>query len=419
MLSSHYLPRVVDAELADRLARIGAVLIEGAKGCGKTETASQHSASMVRLDIDETARATAEVAPANVLDGAAPRLIDEWQLVPRLWNEVRRAVDARRAPGQFILTGSATPADDATRHTGAGRVSRLRMRTLSLWESNLSAGAVRLSTLMSGDTAVSGTTDMTLDDLIEETCHGGWPVDRNKSWRLAQANVADYCAEIANTDIRTADGTRRDSARVRLLMQSLARHTATAARQSTLASDAARPALAEDTVSSYLGALERLMVVEPLTSWSPVLRSRARIRVSAKHHFVDPSMTATLLNARPDELRRDLKTYGFLFESLALRDLRVYAQSLGASVHHYLDSTGLEVDAIVDGGFGRWGAIEVKLGGAAEVLDRAASRLRAFAAKVDQQSTGEPRFLAIVTATGYAHTRRDGVAVIPLAALRP
>ena len=419
VLSHHYLPRVVDTELDERLARIGAVLIEGAKGCGKTETGSQHCASVVRLDVDEAARTTAQIAPANVLDGAVPRLLDEWQLVPNLWNEVRRAVDARHAPGQFILAGSATPQDDTTRHTGAGRISRLRMRTLSLWESGLSTGQVALTDLMAGGAAVAGASAMSLDDVIEETCHGGWPADRDKPWKAAQANVGDYCAEIANADIRTMDGVRRDPSRVRLLMQALARHTATQARQTTLAADAADPALGEDTVSSYVRALERLMVVEPLASWGPVLRSRARIRVAAKHHFVDPAMSASLLNAGPDELRRDLKTFGFLFESLVLRDLRVYAQVLGATVHHFLDSTGRQVDAVIDGGYDRWGAVEVKLGGTREVLDQAAANLQAFAAKVDTQSTGGPRFLAIVTATGYAYARPDGVLVVPLGILRP
>jgi len=411
-----YLPRVADGELQDRLQRMGAVLIEGAKGCGKTETASQCCASVVRLDVDDAARTTAEIAPANVLEGATPRLIDEWQLVPGLWNAMRRAVDARHMSGQFVLTGSATPADDVTRHTGAGRVSRLRLRPLSLWESGLSAGTVSLGDLLAGTATVEGAASLTLDDVIEETCHGGWPSDRRLGWRQARANVADYCDEIASADIRALDGVRRDASRVRLFMQSLARHTATQARLTTVAADGTT---SESAAAAYMQALERLMVLEPLPSWSPVLRSRARIRVSAKHHFVDPAMAASLLNAGPDELRRDLKTYGFLFESLALRDIRVYAQACGANVHHYLDSTGLEVDLVIDAGHGRWGAVEVKLSGAAGVLDEAARHLKAFAAKVDTQSTGEPSFLAVVTATGYAYRRPDGVVVVPLGSLRP
>ncbi|MCL2490721.1 MAG: DUF4143 domain-containing protein [Propionibacteriaceae bacterium] len=417
MANGTYLNRVADAELDDRLSRIGAVLIEGAKGCGKTETAMQHCASSVCLDIDESARVTAQIAPGNVLDGPVPRLIDEWQLVPQLWNEMRRAVDARREPGQFIFTGSATPADDVTRHTGAGRVSRLRMRTLTLWESGMSTGQVSLSGLLAGNQA-TGASSLNLDDVIEETCHGGWPGDRRLSWKQAQANVGDYCGEIANAEVRAVDGVRRDSARVLMVMQSLARHTASQARLTTIASDTGSP-VPSDTTSSYLKALERLMVVEPLPSWSPVLRSRARIRTAAKHHFVDPAMSASLLNAGLDELRRDLKTFGFLFESLVLRDLRVYAGACSATASHYLDSTGLEVDIVIDGGYGRWGAVEVKLGNAPDVIDQAADNLKRFAGRVDAQTVGAPNFLAVVTATGYAYTRPDGVSVVPLGVLCP
>ncbi|MCL2464671.1 MAG: DUF4143 domain-containing protein [Micrococcales bacterium] len=422
MSVQRYLPRVVDDELRDRLSRIGAVLIEGAKGCGKTETATQHCASAVRLDTDDSARVTAEIAPGHVLEGAVPRLIDEWQLVPRLWNEVRRAVDARRLPGQFVLTGSATPADDETRHTGAGRVSRLRLRPLTLWESGLSSGTVSLRALMDGNEdapgeAIAGRSRLTLDDFIEEVCHGGWPADRDKPWQAAQANVADYCAEIADADIRTVDGVRRNPVFVHLLMQSLARHTAAPVRLTTLASDSG--ALAPGTVATYLQSLERLMILEPLPSWSPVLRDRARIRRAASYHFVDPALSASLLNARPGELRHDLKTFGFLFESLAMRDLRVYAQSVGARVHHYRDSNDHEIDAIIDGGYGRWGAVEIKLGGAAQVIDKAAANLLSVVSSVDDQSMGQCRFVAVVTATGYAYRRPDGVAVIPLDVLKP
>jgi len=416
MHDSTYLPRLADDELLGRLNRIGAVLIEGAKGCGKTETATQHCSSLVRLDTDEAARTTAQIAPANVLDGATPRLIDEWQLAPQIWNEVRRAVDARRLPGQFILTGSSTPADDVTRHTGAGRVSRLRMRTLTLWESGLSTGQTRLADLFTGSPTISGQAVLDINELVEETCHGGWPADRNLAWQDAQANVADYCDEISNADISTLDGVRRDSSRVRLLMQSLARNTATQASLSTLVGDTA---VGQDTATTYIHALERLMILEPLPNWSPVLRSKARIRTAAKHHFVDPAISASMLNATPDELSRDMKTFGFLFESLVTRDLRVYAQTLRAKILHYRDSTGLEVDAIIDGGYNRWGAVEIKLGTAASVIDQAAKNLKALASKVDTQSSGEPKFLAVVTATGYAYTRPDGIHVIPISTLRP
>jgi len=293
------------------------------------------------------------------------------------------------------------------------------MRTLSLHESGLSTGQVSLSELLAGNLDLNGTSNLDLSDLIEETCHGGWPADRTKPWQQAQANLADYCHEIAAAEMRQIDGVRRDAVRVRALMQSLARHTSTQAPLVTLARDASSRPLSIDTVTAYIEALERLMVLEPLPSWSPVLRSRARVRLAAKHHFVDPAMSASLLGAGPSELRRDLKTFGLLFESLAMRDLRVYAQFNNASLHHYLDSTGLEVDAVVDGGFGRWGAIAIKLGGAQSVLDQAAKNLMAFANKVDTQSSGEPNFLAVITAEGYAYTRPDGVAIVPLGTLAP
>lgn len=414
-----YLPRLADAALDERLGRIGAVVIEGVKGCGKTETARRRASSEVCFDLDEAARETAAIAPTNVLAGAVPRLLDEWQIVPSLWNAVRRAVDERGLDGQFILTGSARPSDDITRHSGAGRFSRLRMRTMTLAESGLSSQQVSLTALLAGQTDVAGQAAMTLDDLISETCHGGWPVDRQRTTAAARRNVADYVAEIANADIRTVDGVRRDPERVLALMRALARNTATQAQTTTLAQDATdgRVQLSADTAVDYLQALERLMVVEPLTSWSPVLRSKARLRRAVKHHFVDPAITASLLGAGVDELRCDLKTYGFLFKSLAIRDLRVYAGAAGATVHHYRDSNDLEVDAIVDGGFERWAAFEIKLGGSSAVIDKAADHLTAFARTVDSQSSGRPKLLAVLTGQGYAYTRPDGVAVIPLAVL--
>ena len=414
-----YVPRLADGLLTDRLARLGAVVIEGAKACGKTATAERQAASQVRFDVDQTARETARIAPGNVLEGPAPRLLDEWQLVPALWNAVRREVDDRGLDGQFILTGSSTPADDATRHTGAGRFSRLRLRTLSLAESGLSSGKVSLAGLLAGRPVDSGQASLGLDDLIAETCHGGWPADRRRDWATAWRNAGDYVTEIADADIRTVDGVKHDPVRVLALMRALARNTATEASQTVLAADAGdgSASLDPDTAAVYLAALRRLMVVEPLTSWSPVLRSKARLRRSVKHHFVDPAISAVLLNAGVDELRRDLKTYGFLFESLAVRDLRVYAEAASATVHHYRDSNGLEVDAVVDGGFGRWAAFEVKLASAGDVLDRAAATLLKFADTVDAQSSGAPKALVVLTAGTYAYTRPDGVAVVPLAAL--
>jgi predicted AAA+ superfamily ATPase len=416
-----YMRRVADDALADRLRRLGAVLIEGVKGCGKTETARQRAASEVRLDLDSAARETAAIAPVNVLQGATPRLLDEWQLAPTLWNAVRREVDTRGEDGQFILTGSATPADDATRHTGAGRVGRLRMRTMTLAESGLSTGAVSLAALLNGEPIDDSQSTVDLDALIEETCHGGWPADRHRPLADARRNVSDYVAEVAHVELLGLDGVRRDPIRVMDVMRALARNTATSARNTILAQDASRDngLVSDDTAATYNRALQRLWLVEPLPAWSPVLRAKSRLRTSSKHHFVDPAISASLLGAGPDELRRDLKTYGFLFESLVVRDLRVYAEAAYAAVRYYLDNTGLEVDAIIDGGFGRWAAFGIKLAGSADVIDQAARRLHEFASKVDTQSSGPPRALGIVTASGYAYTRPDGVVVIPLGTMGP
>ncbi|MDR1635262.1 MAG: DUF4143 domain-containing protein [Bifidobacteriaceae bacterium] len=416
-----YIGRVADAQLGERLGRVGAVLVEGVKGCGKTETARRVAASEVALDLDLVSRQTAQIDPARILDGPAPRLIDEWQVVPEVWNAVRRAVDSRAADGQFILTGSATPSDDAARHSGAGRFSRLRMRPLSLAESGLSSAEVSLAGVLGGDPVEAGRSRLGLGELIDEVCHGGWPRDRSRPVAQAARNAADLVDELAFGDIKTVGDIRRDPVRVRALLRSLARNTATEAATATLAEDAARGgvSLRPETAAAYLDALERLMVYEPLTAWSPVLRDKARVRRRPKHHLVDPALACALLNAGPAELGRDLKTFGLLFESLAVRDLRVYADAAYARVKHYRDNTGLEVDLVIDAGYRRWAAFEVKLAGSKPATDQAAKNLLRFAAKVDTQSAGAPVCLGVITAQGQAYTRPDGVALIPLAALGP
>ncbi|MDR1394417.1 MAG: DUF4143 domain-containing protein [Bifidobacteriaceae bacterium] len=412
-----YYPRLADGELESRLKRIGAVLIEGPKGCGKTETASRQAGSQIRLDTDPALLETALAAPFNVLAGPTPRLVDEWQLAPGLWNAVRREVDARQLDGQFILTGSATPHDDSTRHSGAGRFSRLRMRTMTLAESDLSTKSIPLRGVLAGEPVTEGRGQLSLNDLIDEACHGGWPGDRARPTSAAMENVADYVEEIA-FDIRLTDAIRRDSTRVRAVMRAIARNTASEATLVTLAKDtlANGVPLNDDTAGLYLGALERLMVYEPVPAWSPALRSRTRVRTRPKHHFTDPAMSVALLGATPAALRLDIRTFGFIFESLAVRDLRAYSAPLGGAVFHYRDQSGLEVDAIVQTS-NAWAAFEIKLGTSTGAIDKAAASLLAFNARIDTQSSGRPAALAVITATGFAYTRPDGVAVIPLSAL--
>jgi predicted AAA+ superfamily ATPase len=401
------------------LSAVGAVVIEGPRACGKTATARQIAASEVLLDVDANARAAIAVDPALVLDGPTPRLLDEWQIEPTIWNHVRRAIDDRSDSGQFILTGSAVPPDDITRHTGAGRISRLRMRPMSLFETGRGSGNVSLSELLEGRVSPSADPGLSVADLAEEIAVGGWPGLRGRGVQDALLAARDYLEEIARVDVGRVDGTHRDPSRVTRLLQSLARNIATYAAATTLARDTggADGPLKDDTVREYLAALERLMVVEDQPAWAPHLRSKYRLRTAPKRHFVDPSLAVAALGATPDRLLGDLNLLGFLFESLVVRDLRVYAQATDARVSQYRDSGGLEVDAIVEAGDGRWVAFEVKLGQGQ--IDDAAASLTRFAARIDTTSSGNPALLGVIVATGYGYRRKDGVAVIPIGALGP
>ena len=414
-----YDKRVIDAELGGLLAATGCVVLEGPKAVGKTATAQQLAASSVLLDVDTNARQLASIDPGLLLAGATPRLIDEWQLEPGLWNQVRREVDRRGISGQFILTGSAVPADDAARHTGAGRMSRLRIRPMSLFETGHSSGEVSLSALFDGATPRAADPGMTIPEIIERICVGGWPVVTRLAPGPAQRAMRAYLSEIARTDIQRVDGVRRDPMRVERVLRSVARNVATQASIATIAADAGGPdgPLERETVREYLGSLERLMIVEDAPAWAPTLRSRARLRTAVTRHFVDPCLAVAALNASPARLLSDLNLLGFLFESLVVRDLRVYLQHMGGRVLHYRDSNDLEVDLILETEDGRWAAAEVTLGSGQ--VDKGAETLLRFARQVDTGRCGDPAFLAVVTATGYAYTRPDGVSVVPLATLAP
>jgi predicted AAA+ superfamily ATPase len=417
--SANYRPRIADSELAARLAATGAVVVEGPKACGKTATARQIAVSEVLLDVDANARAAVTIDPALVLDGATPRLIDEWQIEPAIWNHVRRAVDDRGAPGQFVLTGSAVPADDVVRHTGAGRITRLRMRPMSLFESDASSGTASLAALLAGEPTRSADSGTTIRQLAQEIAVGGWPGFRGLPVERTQRALRDYLDEIRRVDVSRLDGTRRDPARVGTLLRSLARNVATHASVSTLARDAAGAdgSLTHETATNYLDALTRLMVVEDQPAWAPHLRSRYVLRSAPKRHFVDPSLAVAALRATPDALLRDLELLGFLFESLVVRDLRVYAQANDAEVLQYRDSNGHEVDAIVRCQDGRWAAFEVKLGTGR--VDDAVSSLERFVRQVDTKRCGRPALLGVIVATGFGYVRDDGVHVVPIGALGP
>lgn len=419
-IGPEYLPRVADGELRRALSAAGAVLIEGPRACGKTETALHAAASSMRLDLDVNAQQLALLSPGLILEGPRPRLIDEWQLAPSLWNHVRHAVDEARTPGQFILTGSAVPADDATRHTGAGRFRRLRMRPMSLHEAGFSSGEVSLARLFEdGDFTVGGAATLDVEQLAERTVIGGWPALQHLDPTDALDQLASYLEDVSRVDLaRLEDAPRRDPARIRRLFRSLARSVATEASHATIAADLSDSGdtVRGDQIGEYFRELERIFVVEPQPSWSTHLRSRDSIRKAAKRHFVDPSLAAAALGASPKRLLHDLEYFGQLFESLVVRDLRVYAQPLRGTVSHYRDSSGTEVDAIVELQDGSWAAFEVKLADARAF--EAAEALLRFRAKLDLRKTAAPAALVVITAGKYAYTLENGVHVVPISALR-
>ncbi len=414
-----YLSRIVDAELAELLGAAGAVLVEGPKASGKTETARLASRSEVLLDVDDNARRMIGADPGAVLDGDTPRLIDEWQLEPVIWNHVRRAVDRRAAPGQFILTGSAVPADDITRHTGAGRFTRLRMRPMSLYESGHATGEVSLHRLLDGCEQRAERAELPIRTVAALVCGGGWPANIGKTppqtWRANRA----YLDEIRRTDVSTVSGKTRDPVRVGRLLRSLARNIATPVAMSKLAAevgDRSAP-LSADTVAAYLDALDRLMIVENQPAWSPHLRSRTSLRVSPVRHFVDPSLAVAALRATPERLLGDLEFLGFLFESMVIRDLRIYAQASDAEVFHYREKEGLEVDAIVEAADGRWAAFEIKLG--ERWVEEGTKNLLRLARRMEQSDHGQPSALAVIVPSGYGSVGRGDVGVIPVGTMGP
>lgn len=416
----NYIPRFADAELANRLRATGAVLVEGPRGCGKTQTALQPAKSAVRLDRDQAARRVGELNPALLLHGERPRLIDEWQLVKDVWNEVRGDVDDHpEETGRYILAGSAMPADDETRHTGSLRITRLRMRPMSLAESGHSSRTVSLAALFAGRDAEAADPGLDIRGIAERIVIGGWPALLRRDPADAMVATQGYLDETCRVDLGRLDGPRHDPENVTRVLRSLARCVATEASASTIGADVAgvdgQGAVNYHTVIDYIKALTRLFIVEDLPAWSPALRSRGVLRSSVTRHFVDPSLAAAALGAGTDRLLRDPETLGFLFESLVIRDLRIYGQAIGASVFHYRENTGAEADAILQVRSGRWAAVEVKLGQGD--IDKGASSLLRVAANVDTERHGNPAFLAVVTGWGYAYRRPDGVLVIPVGTL--
>ena len=411
---------MIDSAVQRALAASGAVVIEGARASGKTMTAMRAAASYVFLD-DAGAQRLLDVAPRALIEGEAPRLLDEWQVAPELWNLVRRAVDSAVEPGQFILTGSSVPPDDVTRHTGAGRFLRLRERTMSWWEKlEAPTGAVSLSGLFDGDLPK---TDLgaapNLDTVIDNLLRPGFPAMTALSPTQASDRLRGYIDDVARTDIHRIADIRHEPEVVKQLIAALARSVASGVTYKTLAADvrAVAPTIDEETVSNYVGLLQRLFIVDAQRPWTPALRSRARVRTSPKLHLVDPALAAAALGAGPQQLRGDLNTLGALFESAVVHDLIVLASRIDGEVSHYRDSNNKEIDAIITLPDGRWGAVEVKLGG--QQLTAGATSLQAVIAQVDIAAIGEPAFRLVATGTGPILVTDDGTVTAPLTALAP
>ena len=414
----NYKERIADSELERKLGASGAVLIRGAKACGKTEMAKQFAHSILQVDRDENVSTLMETSPKRLLVGETPRLIDEWQLQPNLWNYIRHEVDERQKSAQFILTGSANPEEAAKMHSGAGRFTIVDMRTMSWKELGFSTGKVSLGKLFEGHKIDIYDEPLELGFIIEKIFIGGFPTHLGKTKNQAADLNRAYVELLAEVDMSRVSNTKRDPVKVRSLLRSLARNTATMVDISALEKDVfaqEKSAITRPTVYDYLEALNRLMILEDQPAWNPHIRSSFTLRKTPKRHFTDVSLAVAALGVNEKSLINNLTFTGFLFESLVTHDLRVYAQANDAKVYHYLDSSGMEVDCIVQKFNGDWCAFEIKLG--TGQFDEAAAKLLKFASVIDTQKSQAPKSLNIITGTGISYTRKDCVNVISLASL--
>lgn len=419
-----YRKRIADDILTRKLEGKGAVLIEGPKWCGKTTTAEQIAASILYMDDPEKKEqniSMSELNPKRLLKGETPRLIDEWQLAPKLWDAIRFEVDHRRELGQFLLTGSAVPVDtEEITHSGTGRFTWLTMRPMSLYESGDSTGDVSLKDLFENNT-VDGESDMTIDRLAFLACRGGWPqaIDMRDDIALDQAR--DYYDAVVRSDINRADNIQKNAEKVRRLMRSYARNQGSQVPNTVLARDVSandEESMSQETVATYLNALRKIFVVEDMPAWNPNLRSKTAIRSSDTRYYVDPSIAAAALGIGPNDLINDLNTFGFIFETLCVRDLRVFADALDGQVYHYRDKDGQECDAVIHLRNGQYGLIEIKLGGD-KLIEEGAQSLKKMESKIDTDKMKAPSFLMVLTGVGgYAYRRKDGVCVVPIGCLR-
>lgn len=426
METKNYKKRIADQMLTDRLNAMGAVLIEGVKGCGKTTTAEQQAKSVLYMDDPDNVEQYMQMAQTNIrflLQGDTPRLIDEWQIVSRFWDAIRFEVDHRGEDGQFMLTGSAVPVDrEKIHHTGTARYSWLMMRPMSLWESGESNGEISLGNLFKSQSPIEANNHITMEQMAFLVCRGGWPRSiSKKSEKAALMQAIAYYEAITRSDISRVDHIQRDEERARRLMRSYARHQGTQTSVATILTDIVTndsEYMSDETVSSYLKALRQIFVIEDMPAWNPNLRSKTAIRTSDTRYFVDPSIACAALGLGPMDLMNDLNTFGLFFETLCVRDLRVYADALDGRVYHYRDKSGLECDTVIHLRNGSYGLIEIKLGGD-KLIEEGAANLLALADKIDTDKMKNPAFLMVLTAVGkYAFRREDGVYVVPIGCLR-
>ena len=420
-----YKARIVDNMLKERLEAKGAVVIEGPKWCGKTTTAMQVAGSILRMDEPRNREANiqmAEIDPGRLLKGATPRLIDEWQIAPKLWDATRYEVDTRGKEGQFILTGSAVPVEsEEITHSGTGRFTWLLMRPMSLYESGDSTGEVSLQNLFECPDRIAGTNDFDIDHLAFLICRGGWPHAVGMKEKPALLQAEDYYEAVIKSDINRADGVSKNPERVKRLMRSFARNQGTQISNTMLRDDIISndtESLNEDTIASYINALKNIFVVEDMAAWNPNLRSKTSIRTSETRYYVDPSIAVAALGIGPKDLTNDLNTMGLLFETLCVRDLRVYAESIGGTVLHYRDKSGLECDTVIHLKNGRYGLAEIKLGGQ-KLIEEGVKNLQSLSNKIDTSKMPAPSFLMIVIGIGeFAYRREDGIFIVPIGCLK-
>lgn len=423
---SDYKKRIADILLDEKLEAMGAVLIEGPKACGKTTTAEQQAKSVLYMDDPASIQQNLQLAETNVkrlLQGDTPRLIDEWQIAPQIWDAVRFETDHRKGDGLFMLTGSAVPADDSKiHHTGAGRFAWLTMRPMTLWESGESSGEVSLNSLFSMPDIVDGCSSLKMEDIAYVICRGGWPKSLyKKTQKAALRQVTEYFEAITRSDISRVDDVGRDEFRAKRLMRSYARLQGAMASIPTIVEDMKTnetEGMSDETVASYIKALKKIFVIEDMPAWNPNLRSKTAIRTSDTRYFVDPSLAIAALGIGPNDLLNDLETMGLLFETLCVRDLRVYAEANDGNVFHYRDKSGLECDAVIHLRNGNYGLVEIKLGGETRIEEGAAN-LNNLEGKIDITKMKKPSFKMVLTAVGqYAYMRADGVMVVPIGCLK-